>query len=94
MIEAKTMGDASDLSKRTAVVKPLASTKTKPKKAPPVEEEKVAEVKFKSPTRNFNSKKGIKRKFTVRVSIDKVLIINDKFLSKSEHRLEGEKTGC
>ena len=65
MIEAKTMSeDGSDLSKRTAVVKPLASTKSKPKKAPPAEEEKVAEVKFKSPTRNFNNKNRIKRKLS------------------------------
>ena len=62
MIEAKTMGDASDLSKRTAVVKPLASTKTKPKKVLPVEEEKVAAIQFKSPTRHFNSKNKIKCK--------------------------------
>ena len=64
MIEAKTRpGDGSDISKKTAVVKPLATTKTKPKKASPAEEEKVAEVRFKSPTRHFNNKKKIKRKF-------------------------------
>ena len=64
MIEAKTRSDdGSDRSKRTAVVKPLASTKTKPKKAPPAEDEKVSEARFKSPTRNFNNKKKIKRKF-------------------------------
>ena len=64
MIEAKTVGEGRDISKRTAVVKPLASTKTKPKKSPPVEE--VAEVRFKSPTRNFNNKNKIKRKFYYR----------------------------
>ena len=62
MIEAKTVGEGRDISKRTAVVKPLASTKTKPKKAQPVEEEKVAAIQFKSPTRNFNSKNKIKCK--------------------------------
>ena len=64
MIEAKTVGEGRDISKRTAVVKPLASTKTKPKKVLPVEEEKVAAIQFKSPTRHFNNKNRIKRKLS------------------------------
>ena len=64
LIEAR--AGQSNRAKRTAVVKPLASTRTTSKKPPvPAEEEKVPEVRFKSPTRQFNKKNNIKRELLI-----------------------------